>query len=465
MKRVKQIFSISNEYKFIKNEKVKLKIIQILGFKIKFKTNINKIKKQNFSLIKLKRYLHTSLKYKNLKQHYINKNKDAKILVCLHLFYPELWNAISKYLNNLKGYNYDLVVTCSEAYLDNKIIKKIKNIKQKEKNITYPNRGFDIAPFIDVLNKTDLENYDIIFKLHSKGTARHFIYIYEQIFKKDDWFFNLYNGILSPKNTHITIDRLFNDEKAGIVAAENLIVNDPLHKQFFTNSIAKNYNIAINEKYHFIAGTCFAIKAELLKPIKALNLSLHDFEPSKRGEFSLAHAMERIVCACIEPQGYNFCGNLTPHNEYKNLCKKYKKYSALRLLEDERFKIDYEFFYKYLEMTPVKNYEIVRIKLKDIKRDWNGKILSLKECHPYKYLLGETKQYEEYCAENRKFGFYMSEQRFSDLLNKINTNHYDTKLMPILTKDNFIADGQHRACILLYKYGENYEIDCLRLEL
>ena len=206
-------------------------------------------------------------------------------------------------------------------------------------------------------------------------------------------------------------------------------------------------------------------KEGLLKPIKALNLSLGDFEPSKRGEFSLAHAMERIVCACIEPQGYNFCGNLTPHNEYKNLCKKYKKYSALRLLENERFKLDYEFFYKYLEMTPVKNYEIVRIKLKDIKRDWNGKILSLKECHPYKYLLGETKQYEEYCAENRKFGFFMSKQRFSDLLNKINTNHYNTKLMPILTKDNFIADGQHRACILLYKYGENYEIYCLRLEL
>lgn len=41
----------------------------------------------------------------------MKKNKNKKILVILHLFYPESWMEIREYLLNLKGYTWDLCVT------------------------------------------------------------------------------------------------------------------------------------------------------------------------------------------------------------------------------------------------------------------------------------------------------------------------------------------------------------------
>ncbi len=465
MNITKEIFSVYNEYKYSKNTKIKHKIILILGIKLKFKVSTEKIKKQKINNTKLKKHLNISTGDKALQKYYINKNKNVKILVCLHLFYPELWYAISKYLSNLNGYNYDLIITCTEKHYNKNIINKIKIFKPDTQILIYPNIGFDIAPFIDVINKTNLDKYDIVFKIHSKGTARKLIYIYEQLFKQDDWFFNLYNGILGPITTHTTIDHLYNDTKTGIVAAQNLIINDPKHKQFFTTSMAEKYNLHINKQYKYVAGTCFAIKSKCLIPVKNLKLSLDDFETSKRGEFSFAHAMERIICACIETQGYNFYGNNVCYPNYEEECKIYKKNSSLRLLNDERIKLDYVFFYKNLETIPIKDYEIINIKLKDIKRYWNRTILNLKECQPYKYLNGEVQQYQNYCTENQKFEEFMSEERFKKLLDNINKNKFDKKYMPILTEDNIIMDGQHRACILLYKYGEDYEIQCLRLKI
>lgn len=394
----------------------------------------------------------------------IHRNKKKRILVVLHLFYMESWDIIEQYLKNLDVYNYDLVVTYIKDNFDAGTLDKVKQFHKNTKLYMYENKGFDIGPFIDVLRSTDLSKYDIVFKLHSKGTGRKHIYVYNQIFKYADWFYNLYNGILGPASVHKAINA-FNNEKIGLVAAKNLIIEDPKHKQFFTHTIADKLKIKIKEHYKYVAGSCFALRASCLQKIQNLKLKIDDFEITTRGVFSLAHAMERIVCATVETQGYQEYGIYTRHRKYAKEVRRANKKNSIRLLDDKRFRLDYEFFYHDLEMLKIRNYDIIEIALKDIYRMWDGKKYHLDECSPYAYLNGDTKRYKKYCDTNKATKPYdMSTKRFNDLITSIEKNGFDKKQIPVINGRDFtIWDGQHRCCILLKKYGPDYKIKVLAL--
>lgn len=422
---------------------------------------INPVRLSSFH--KLKQQLYKIVNFTRLL-----KNKNARILVVLHLFYIEEWDIISRYLGNLDCYSYKLIVTLVENHYNDDIISKIKNFKSDADIKVYKNFGFDVGTFVDVISHIDLNQYDIVFKLQSKGLARPYIYIYNQIFKYADLFYNLYDGILGERSVHKAVDVLMSKNKIGMVASENLIIHDPKHKQFFTHQIANSLNINILENYQYVAGTCFAIKARLLQRIKQLGIPFNKFEETSRGKFSLAHAMERLICASIETEGYHFYGIKVKRNQYSDEVKEAQRLSSIPLLDDSRFNLDYDFFYRMVEHKRVEKYEIKKIKLKDIRRWWNGRLYRLTETSVYAYVSGhDAEKYENYCKMNAQVtGFEMSKKRFDDLIESLDKG-FDEKNMPVLHVHNektlIIMDGQHRCCYLLKKYGPEYEVPCLLL--
>ncbi len=390
----------------------------------------------------------------------IERNAGARILVILHLFYPESWPIVKVYLENLAPYRFDLVVTVIEGECPEKTKESIRSFAKTARIVPCANRGFDIGPFVHVLKDADLESYDIVFKLHSKGIRRPSIFIYGQLFKHDDWFFNLFDGVLDGKVVHQIIDALLN-AGARLCAADNLIVSDPPHKQRFVKSFCEARGIEYVENYRFVAGTCFATKAETLKPLKEMDFGVDDFAPVERGVFSVAHAVERVMCfpAIGATMGFPVRRNLYPEETAA-----YLESSPLRLLDDSRFIIDDEFFYRVLETRHVKGYEVVRIRLGDIHRKRNdGSLCALEACEPFLFLRGDAFAYESYCQDNRQTtGFAMSPERFESLRREMRT--YDPRRMPVVRgKDNVLMDGQHRCCILLDQYGPDHEIDVLRI--
>ncbi len=400
----------------------------------------------------------------------IKKNSNTRILVILHLFYMNSWKEIKEYLKNLDSYKYDLIVTYTSDMVDEKELADILKYKPSAVLKECENKGYDVGSFTEVLSETRLSDYDIIFKLQSKGVTRPKIYIYGNYFKKRDWFLNLFEGCLGAFNVHKTIDRLMNDKKIGLVAAENLIVPDPAHKQNMVKAFMNERNIKIPEKYLFVAGTCFAVRSELMQPIKEMNLRVKDYT-SAGNEFSLAHKMERLVCLIALCGGCDFYGNrvLSFRRALRKLNPDYfirKKYTGMRLLKDKRFTLDDEFVFFSLEHRLVRKYELIDIPLKDITRRWNNDIIPLTECHPYKYLISKDPSvYDEYCRLNKKlYGLdIMSRERFDKLIESIEKNGFDNNNAVILTGDNILIDGQHRCCYMLYKHGEDYKIPCVRL--
>ena len=74
------------------------------------------------------------------------------------------------------------------------------------------------------------------------------------------------------------------------------------------------------------------------------------------------------------------------------------------------------------------HFSLIRIKLKDIKRLWDGKVYSLKECSPYRYLVSrDEKIYQKYVQKHIDRGLTPENttwdvQQFIDLEKSISKN-------------------------------------------
>ena len=385
--------------------------------------------------------------------------RDARILVCLHLFYPDLWPAVRTYLDNLTPYRWELLVTYPEGLVPAAALDAVRAYRPGVRLVGCRNAGFDVGPFVEALRGVDLGGYDIVFKLQTKGCGRPLIYIYDQVFKRADWFLNLYEGVLGGGVVHGVVQALMSGE-ASLCAAENLIVRDPKHKRFFMRRFCEGRNLDYDDGYRFVAGTCFAARAEAFEPLKALGLSIGDFADTVRGEFSLAHAIERWMCFAA---GERMKGIPVAHPAYAEESARLAACSAIRLLDDPRFELDCDFFYRGLEMFPLSGYEVAEIRLGDIRRIWpDQRAYPLDALPPYRYIGGDVEGYERYCRENAETGFRMSRARFDALRESM--AEFDARRMPVVVGcGNFLMDGQHRSCILLKKFGPDHKIKVLRL--
>ncbi|MBQ8188680.1 MAG: hypothetical protein IJZ44_02770 [Lachnospiraceae bacterium] len=394
----------------------------------------------------------------------IRNNHDIRILVCLHLFYADAWKEVADYLDRLKGYRVDLRISYSDYLEGNPVLEEVKSRFADAVLIPCANQGYDIGPFIRLCEDVDLQNYDIVYKLHTKGITKT-RFVYQHYFQRRDWFIYLFEGILGAFTVHKTISLLSKDNNIGMVSAFNLIAFDPPHKRRMMEGY---FNRKFADNYQFVAGTCFAMRAELLGHFLEKGIRFSDFEVTERGKFSLAHAVERLICIDVVEQGYKLYG--TQCEFLRRLIRlwpkhKYQKMSAIRLMKDERFVLDDDFFYRTLETKPIYKYEIVDIKLKDIKRIWKGKTLKLTECAPYKYLaLNQVKEYEDYCEYHHENNLPdMSRERYDQLIKSIDEKGFDDRNIIVINQDNVVQDGQHRSCCLLYKYGGDYVVKALKV--
>lgn len=399
----------------------------------------------------------------------IEKNKDRKILVILHLFYPESWKELREYLLNFSGYNWDLCITYPD-FIDQKLDREdILSINQRTIFMKSENKGYDIGPFLMAIKQLDLTSYDAVFKLQSKGVKRVFIYIYRQLFMGRDWFLNLYEGVVGANVIHSTIDRILNDSKIGMIGAKNLIVHDPIHKEHLIIRRLQESGVQVEKGYSFLAGTCFAIKPKCLEAFKALQVSIDDFVPvpSSRG-MSLAHALERYMCILVEKNGYRIEGNevLKLRRNVKHPIERLLFSISSERLHELPYEFDDEYFLWRLDNRFVR-WKIRKIAVGDLKYQMGPgeKIIPLEETWPYRFLQGNRDAYEEYCRIHKEKGYpVMTPERFETLIQSISDQGFNSKHIILVNELGVIRDGQHRACCIAHKNGLEHQIDVLQIE-
>ena len=87
------------------------------------------------------------------------------LLVVVHIYYEELWPELAALLVQLHD-PFDLRVTCVQHL---EVISAIVHAEFPDAQVELvENRGFDVGPFLHVIDSVDLDDYDAVVKLHTK---------------------------------------------------------------------------------------------------------------------------------------------------------------------------------------------------------------------------------------------------------------------------------------------------------
>ena len=241
---------------------------------------------------------------------------SSKLAVILHLYYEEQLPEIITNLTNLNKANidYDLYITSPQTPL-----KNLRKIFPTATLLRPQNYGYDIGPFIYALHKINLNNYDYILKLHTKGnTSPHYTLINNRRINNALWGKILWNALLgTPQKICQNLIMLKQNPQIGMLSAEYCVTNSPeLYLKFLPqlNQELTRLNLPHTQQFTFVAGTMFLARTKVLKPF--LKYNINDFAPtdSKIKEGTLAHIIERLFGAVTETQGYIV--TTTPHKSY-----------------------------------------------------------------------------------------------------------------------------------------------------
>ena len=232
------------------------------------------------------------------------------ILGHVHLFYADMWPELREYLKNVLPYPHEIFVTAVEPLPD--IEKDIKSLSKHVHFDVVENRGFDVGPFIWLLNKVNLDDYSYIIKLHSKrnvpeGTLLNKCY--------DVSFDKWRKYLLAFMNNISQCLKSFEDDASlGMISDYRLILRNKKDNKTIVKEnekLLRQLNLPIRN-FAYVGGTMFMVRAKLFAPIKDLHLDIKDFEISRRKTSDkLPYALEMLFGTIIGAQGLKIKDPLT----------------------------------------------------------------------------------------------------------------------------------------------------------
>ena len=237
----------------------------------------------------------------------MKQNALPRILVVLHIFYRDQIPWFLSKLAHINQCRWDLMVTGPELHEEDK--QQIVAFKPDARFVTTDNVGYDVWPFIQVIQQTDLDAYDIIVKLHTKGLSKGYNFHYKQYhFRSKHWRDGLVNALLESKRRWRQMLDIFDkDPEAGMVCCRKYIVQSgtmPEDKEMLDNELQR---LGLQcDDHRFCAGTMFAVRSQLLHPLREWDLRKEDFVSTYQSHSSgtLSHVYERIFSILISAQGY-----------------------------------------------------------------------------------------------------------------------------------------------------------------
>lgn len=218
-----------------------------------------------------------------------------KILVILHVHYEEQVPYFIGKLSRLAGMDWDLVV--SGTGLSARAKSEFTAFKQDTRFIEVENVGYDIWPFIKVIREEDINAYDVIFKLHTKGSRKKRVHLNSWNYRGFDWRNELVDSILGSAEKAAETVSAFESPAVGMVCSKKLYMtlDFPEDKELLDAEL-KRLGLDTAER-RFCVGTMFAVRPQCLEPLLKADLSAETFAGEVRTDASAtpAHVYERIL--------------------------------------------------------------------------------------------------------------------------------------------------------------------------
>jgi lipopolysaccharide biosynthesis protein len=236
------------------------------------------------------------------------------------------------YMENINGCSCDFYFTIPNDRLVNDIKRRCSNANV----LIVDNIGFDIFPFLECLHRLDLNDYDLILKLHSKRNIPIKYKLNDFDLSGNLWREYLLDAILGTNERFSQILSLFQEDNCiGMIGAKELVLyDDEVDKDIDVDKVENilNENNLLLVKKEFIAGSMFIARAFLFKSLKERRYRSEDFPPYyPRNWNGLPYLLERYFGFMVSSQGYCLLGLNSPLKNAKqkkmyNIWRKIKSY-------------------------------------------------------------------------------------------------------------------------------------------
>jgi hypothetical protein len=234
----------------------------------------------------------------------------GKAAVVLHLYYTDLWPEISAFLNQIQR-PFELLVTCCRP--DVLLETRICSIFPRARFWIVENRGRDVWPFIELLNKGVLNDFDYVCKIHGKKSA-HRDGRGETLLGLR-WRRRMLQDLLGGERAEAIMDMFDRNPRLGLVgpaamrlpnAANSVDASwgSPRNRRRALALAARMGAGAEDAPLDFFAGSMFWITPAAIEPIRRLNLQSSDF-PEEKGQLDgeTQHALERLFSVSTRSAG------------------------------------------------------------------------------------------------------------------------------------------------------------------
>ncbi len=225
-----------------------------------------------------------------------------KVLVHLHLFYQEQLLYFLDKLKNINGCDWHLIVTVCEH--NDETEKNIWDLKPDAEIRLVENKGYDILPFLNVLKSVNLDDYDYVLKLHTKGIRDNIINLNGIPFYGIFWPSRLVDSMLYSEEIFNCNLQILDSNEYGMVSDSFFtipLMNYP-EDTYMLDALKSQLNIKSDYNY-FCAGSMFLIKTSILKRLSDFNVN--DENKWHTGAVAtIYHVIERIFTILTDDEGY-----------------------------------------------------------------------------------------------------------------------------------------------------------------
>ena len=236
------------------------------------------------------------------------RKDPPRVAVHIHAHYTDLLDELLNDVAHLPG-EIDLFVTTTQP-----VRPVAAQVRQRFPRATVwqtENRGKDIGPFIDAIARYELDQYDLVLKLHGKKSLNlpEYLKAIQALFggeiqNGDDWRRGLITPLTINKQRVSEIYQAFiTDPTLGMVGAARFICRVPDVDGVAYEVLCSRLGVASHVL--FFGGTIFWIRGRHLKRFRDAQISLDDFDSAgvKSVEGTLEHACERVFGTLVAADG------------------------------------------------------------------------------------------------------------------------------------------------------------------
>ena len=288
--------------------------------------------------------VHFHLYYMDLLDKYLERISLLNKSKCIFTLY--LTSSVVNNDSEQGKFNHKLVQTSLDKY----------NLANKCKIITVPNIGYDIGPFVHVINSIDLDSYDLVLKIHTKNVIGTNVTNLNGVNYTDrDWTELLIDSVLKNKNIISKIFSIFKKNlDINMVSSRYCTTSDEFYYKRHikkVNEILNKISLPAVESIEFCAGTIFWARTSIFKLIQN-KYTIESFIDSRNNksdiDCTLAHTFERLLGVLAKTNNGKI-KTVGFRNNKKVFIKKMKNYSR--------------FFYENRETEKKQTIKILRINI------------------------------------------------------------------------------------------------------